>query len=369
MALLARAKELEAQGRRIIHMEIGEPDFVTPQPIIEAGIAALRSGQVYYTPSSGLPALREAIANWYSMSAGIQISPDRIIVTPGASGASLLAMAALLNPRDTILMADPGYPCNRYLARILEGNPVGIPMTAKNAYQFTADHIESYWSSITKAVLVASPANPTGAILCQATLDALINSVESRGGALVVDETYGGLVYESESITALTLSDQVFVINSFSKYFGMTGWRLGWLVVPDNFIQVADKLAQNLFLAASTPAQYAALAAFRPETIQILEERRMAFQQRRDFLLSKLQVLGFYVPAIPQGAFYIYADCSKFSVNSMAFSQNLLENVGVAVTPGLDFGCNDPHRYIRFAYTTSMERLQEGIERLQTYLS
>lgn len=369
MALLARAKELEAQGRTIIHMEVGEPDFVTPQPIVEAGIAALRAGQVHYAPALGLPALREAIANWYRQRAGITLPPGRIIVTPGASGALLLAMAVLLDPGDAVLMADPGYPCNRYLARLLEGEAVGIPVTSQDGYQFTAKHIEHHWISTMRAVLVASPANPTGALLSRDSLTALIDSVESRQGSLIVDEIYHGLVYEGEMTTALALSEHVFVINSFSKYFGMTGWRLGWLVVPEHFIQAVDKLAQNLFLAASTPAQYAALAAFSPETPPILEMRRAAFQRRRDFLLPALRDLGFHIPITPQGAFYIYADCSRFSTDSFAFAQDMLEKIGVAATPGIDFGCHAPERHLRFTYTTSMEQLQEGVKRLQIYLS
>ncbi|ADE15775.1 aminotransferase class I and II [Nitrosococcus halophilus Nc 4] len=369
MELLARAKELEAQGQTIVHMEIGEPDFVTPQPIVEAGIAALRSGQVHYTPAAGLPALREAIANWYSSSSGITVSPERIIVTPGASGALLLALALLLNPGDTVLMADPGYPCYRYFVRLLEGKAICIPVTEESAYQFTSRHIESHWTPETRAVLVASPANPTGVLLSQNTLAALMDSVESRGGTLVVDEIYHGLVYGDKATTALALSDQTFVINSFSKYFGMTGWRLGWLVVPKSFIRAADRLAQNLFLAASTPAQHAALAAFKPEALQILETRRVEFQRRRDFLLPELRDLGFHIPIIPQGAFYIYADCSRFSADSFAFARDLLENIGVAVTPGIDFGCNAPQQHLRFAYTTSMEQLQEGLGRLQAYLN
>jgi aspartate/methionine/tyrosine aminotransferase len=369
MELLARAKELEAQGRTIIHMEIGEPDFVTPQPVVEAGIAALRSGQIHYTPAAGLPALREAIANWYSKRAGITVSPECIIVTPGASGALLLAMAVLLNPGDAVLMADPGYPCNRYLTRFLEGSAICIPVTDESVHQFTSEHVESHWIPAARAVLVASPANPTGALLSQNTLTTLVDSVESRGGTLIVDETYHGLIYEGEATTALAFSDQVFVINSFSKYFGMTGWRLGWLVAPKNFIQAADKLAQNLFLAASTPAQYAALAAFKPETLHILEARRVEFQRRRDFLLPRLRDLGFHIPVTPQGAFYIYADCSRLSADSFSFSRDLLEKIGVAITPGIDFGCNAPKQHLRFAYTTSMEQLQEGLERLQAYLN
>lgn len=368
MELLARAKDLESQGREIIHMEVGEPDFVTPQPIIEAGVAALRSGQLRYTPALGLLALREAIANWYRQHAGIIVSPERIIITPGASGALLLAMATLLNPGDAVLMADPGYPCHRHLARFLEGKAQCIPVTETSAYQLTATHVESNWTSMVSAVLVASPANPTGALLSQESLLALIESVESRGGTLIADEIYHGLVYEGQTTSALALSDQAFVINSFSKYFGMTGWRLGWLVVPENFIRAADKLAQNLFLAASTPAQHAALAAFKPETLQILEARRMEFQQRRDFLLPRLRDLGFHIPIAPQGAFYIYADCSRLTADSFAFCWDLLEKVGVALTPGVDFGCHAPKQHLRLTYTTSMEQLQEGIKRLQAYL-
>lgn len=369
MELLARGKDLEAQGQAIVHMEIGEPDFITPQPVVEAGIAALRSGQVHYAPALGLLPLREAIANWYHQSAGIRVPSERIIVTPGASGALLLAMAVLLDPGDTVLITDPGYPCNRSFVRFLGGEAVCIPITSEDRYQFTARHIESHWTPTTRAALAASPANPTGAILSRETLVALIDSIESRHGSLVMDEIYHGLVYEGETTTALALSDQVFVINSFSKYFGMTGWRLGWLVVPECFIRAVDKLIQNLFLAVSTPTQYAALAAFRPETLQILEARRAEFQRRRDFLLPALRDLGFHIPATPQGAFYIYADCSRFSTDSFAFAKDVLEKIGVAVTPGIDFGCNAPGRHLRFSYTTSMLQLQRGVERLQAYLT
>jgi aspartate/methionine/tyrosine aminotransferase len=367
MELLARARELEAQGRSIVHMEIGEPDFITPQPVVEAGVAALRSGQVHYTPATGLPALREAIAAWYRSNDGIAVSPERIIVTPGASGALLLALAVLLNPQDRVLLPDPGYPCNRHFVRLLEGEATCIPVTAENGYQLALGALEAHWTPRARAVLVASPANPTGAVLSRDSLTALIAAVDAREGSLIVDEIYHGLVYESEAVTALALSERVLVINSFSKYFGMTGWRLGWLVVPQGWTWAADRLAQNLFLAASTPAQHAALAAFKPETLQILETRRLAFQQRRDFLLPALRDLGFHIPVSPQGAFYIYADCSRLSTDSFTLAQELLENSGVAVTPGIDFGYHAAERHLRFAYTTSMEQLQEGIKRLQAY--
>ncbi|HMK13981.1 MAG TPA: aminotransferase class I/II-fold pyridoxal phosphate-dependent enzyme, partial [Burkholderiales bacterium] len=267
MALLARARELEAQGRSIIHMEIGEPDFPTPQPIIAAGISALQTGNIHYTPALGLPQLRGAIADFYLDRYGVSISPARIIVTPGASGALLLALAILINPGEKVLMSDPGYPCNRHFVRLIESVPIGIGTDSATGYQLTSELIAKHWDAMTSAVMIASPANPTGTLLDLENLRAIVEKVHVLGGKLIADEIYHGLVYQGEATTALSISDEVFVINSFSKYFGMTGWRLGWLVAPEIYVRNADKLAQNIFLAASTPAQYAALAAFQPETI------------------------------------------------------------------------------------------------------
>jgi aspartate/methionine/tyrosine aminotransferase len=368
MALLGRARELEAAGRSIIHMEIGEPDFVTPQPVIDAGIRALAAGHTHYTPAVGLTALRERIAGFYADRYGVSVEPERIVVTPGASAALQLVMAALVNPGDRVLMADPGYPCNRNFVYLVNGEPVGIPVTAATGYQPSPAQVEAHWTQDTAALLVASPSNPTGTLLDANTLQAMHDFTSARGGALVVDEIYHGLVYGEAAPTALAVSEDVFVINSFSKYFGMTGWRLGWLVAPLDMVPEIDKLAQNLFLAAPTLAQHAALRAFDADNLEILESRREAFRQRRDYLLPALRELGFEIPVTPAGAFYLYADCSRFTADSYAFSQRLLEEAGVAITPGLDFGIFRPERHVRFAYTTSLENLQEGVRRLRDYL-
>ena len=308
MALLARARELEAQGRSIVHMEIGEPDFPTPQPICEAGIAALAKGELFYTPALGLPALREAISGFYRTRYGVDVSPSRIIVTSGASGALLLAIGVLVNPGDQVLVADPGYPCNRHFVRLLEGEPVAVAVGPDSNYQLTPELVERHWGGRAVAALAASPSNPTGTLISAAHLRTMAGFAADRGGTLIVDEIYHGLVYDGES-TTMAAVDDVFVINSFSKYFSMTGWRLGWMVVPERYVREIDKLAQNIFLAAPTPAQYAALAAFEPETLAILDARREEFRARRDYLVPALRGLGFDVPCLPQGAFYIYAGC------------------------------------------------------------
>jgi len=369
MALLARARELEAQGRSIIHMEIGEPDFVTPQPVIDAGIRALQDGYTHYTPAVGLQALRERLAEFYQQRYDVNVEPRRIVITPGASAALQLVMAVLVNPGDQVLMADPGYPCNRNFVYLLNGQPLGIPVTAASAYQPTPQQVREYWTEAVTALLVASPSNPTGTLLGEHSLREFHTIAAEQGGSLIVDEIYHGLVYHEQATTALAVSDDIFVVNSFSKYFGMTGWRLGWLIAPDACVADIDKLAQNLFLAAPTIAQHAALKAFDEESISILESRRLQFQQRRDYLLPALRELGFEIAVIPEGAFYLYANCSRFTDDSFSFASRLLEEAGVALTPGIDFGINRPETHVRFAYTTSLENLQEGVRRLQEYLS
>jgi len=368
MDLLARARGLEAQGRSIIHMEIGEPDFPTPAPIVAAGQAALASGETHYTPAKGLPALREAIAGFYRHRYGVELDPQRVIVTPGSSGALQLVMSVLVNPGQSVLMADPGYPCNRHFVELVEGTPLGIPVGADTGYQLTAELVEQHWREDSCAVLVASPANPTGTLLSQSQLKALHRTVQRLGGVLIVDEIYQGLVYDGEGGTALALADDLFVLNSFSKFFGMTGWRLGWLVAPEAVVDPLDRLAQNIFLAAPTLSQHAALVAFSPEVMEILEVRRLEFQRRRDFLLPALRGLGFDLPVTPQGAFYLYAGCEAISDDSAALAERLLGEAGVAVTPGLDFGFNRPESHLRFAYTTGLERLEQGVERLHRFL-
>lgn len=369
MALLARARELEAAGRSIVHMEIGEPDFPTAEPIVAAGQAALSAGQTFYTAAAGLPALRAAIAARYRSRDGVDVDPARIIVTPGASGALQLVLAAVVDPGRDVLMSDPGYPCNRNFVRLLEARAIGVPTDAAHGYQLTPELARQHWTDRTAAVLVASPANPSGTLLTSAQMEALYKLSRARGAALIVDEIYHGLSYGIEARSALAMADDIFVINSFSKYFGMTGWRLGWLVAPLSHIPALDRLAQNLFLAASTPAQHAALAAFTPDAEAVFQARRRVFGERRDYLLPALRELGFAIPMTPEGAFYLYADCSRFSDDSFTFCRDLLEHAGVAVTPGIDFGRYRASTHVRFAYTTSLEQLQEGVARLRGYLS
>lgn len=365
MDILARAQAMEKEGRSIIHMEIGEPDFPTADGIVQAGIEALRSGRTHYTPALGLPELRAAIAASYPVRA--RPDPGRIVVTPGASGALQLIFAALVNPGDQVLMADPGYPCNRHFVRLFEGEAVTIPVDAATSYQLNADLIRQHWTKSTVAVLLASPSNPTGTLISNEEMAVIARTVEQLGGVLIVDEIYHGLVYGEEAITALSHSPSVFVINSFSKYYGMTGWRLGWLVAPTTYIPAIDKLAQNIFLASSTLAQHAALAAFTPVVQSELQRRRDIFRERRDFLLPAVRKLGFIIPVVPQGAFYLYADCSRFTGDSQAFALNLLERAGVAITPGLDFGSHRASLQVRFSYANTLENLREGISRMRDY--
>jgi aspartate/methionine/tyrosine aminotransferase len=362
MEVLARARALEAQGRSIVHMEIGEPDFPTTERIVQAGIAALGAGRTHYLPALGLDALRAAIAASYAPAARVESA--RVAVTPGASGALTLALAALLNPGDRVLVTDPGYPCNRHFVRLFEGEPVAIQVGADTGYQLTADLIRRHWSPGTVAVIVSSPSNPTGTLVADAEMARIVETVAALGGVLIVDEIYHGLTYGVDAISAAAHSPDVFVVNSFSKYYGMTGWRLGWLVVPNAYLAAIEKLAQNVFIAASTPAQYAALAAFEPQVRVELERRRDVFRERRDYLLPALRDLGFDIPVTPQGAFYIYAGCDRFSPDSGALALDLLTSAGVAITPGRDFGRHQSNRYMRFSYATARENLEEGVKRI-----
>ncbi|TNF36777.1 MAG: pyridoxal phosphate-dependent aminotransferase [Gammaproteobacteria bacterium] len=366
--VLTRARMLERAGRSIMHLEAGEPDFATADPIIRAGQAALARGATGYSQAAGIPELREAIARWYEEEYGITVNPSRILVTPGASGALLLVAALLVNPGDGVLMADPGYPCNRNFLRLVEGEAQLVPVGAAERYQLLPGIAEKHWQPNTAGVLVASPANPTGESLTRAELSGLQSLTKQRGGFLVVDEIYHGLTYGFQAPSILQLTDEAFVINSFSKYFGMTGWRLGWLVAPEAAVPELEKLAQNLFISMSTMGQYAALAAFEPETRAILDARRDIYAQRRDFLLPHLQRLGFDVPLTPGGALYIYAGIERFSRDSQRFCLDMLEQHGVAITPGADFGRHKANTHVRFAYTTSMEALEEAVSRLERVL-
>jgi aspartate/methionine/tyrosine aminotransferase len=369
MELLGRARQMEAEGRSIIHMEIGEPDHITPEPILQAAREAIDAGRTHYTPALGLTALRERIAAFYQQRYSVTIDPQRVVITPGASGALLLALGVLLEPGDEVLVADPGYPCNRHFVRFIEGRARAVPVAADSGYQLTARLIEEHWGEKTVAAMLASPSNPTGTVIERHEMVEIASTVAAKDGTLLVDEIYHGLVYEGDVTTALAVDDDAFIINSFSKYFCMTGWRLGWMVVPEAYLRAVEKLAQNLYIAAPTLAQHAALAAFDDATLAIFDQRREEFRQRRDFLLPALRSLGFDIPVTPQGAFYLYADSTRFSDDSQQLALELLEQAGVAVTPGLDFGNNRPKNYLRFAYTTSMENLEEGVRRLTDYLA
>lgn len=369
MDILAQAKQMEAAGKDIIHFEIGEPDFPTPQRVIDAGIEILRTGNVKYTPAAGLIALRNAISNHYRERYGIDVSANRIFITPGGSGALLLALATIINPGDKILMADPSYPCNRNFVRFLEGQSVLIPVDSASNFQLTEDLVRINWQRATRGVMIASPSNPTGTIIDSDTQKKLVEEVREKSGILIADEIYHGLEYGQRSTSVLALTDQAFVVNSFSKYFGMTGWRLGWLVAPPELIKPIEKLAQNLYISAPSHSQYAAIAAFHEENIAELERRRLKFKERRDYLFTALSNLGFNLKAKPDGAFYLYCDCSDFSNDSFSFARSLLQSQGVAVTPGKDFGEYCANRYLRFAYTTSMEKIAQAVSRIELFLN
>ncbi|AVH92039.1 pyridoxal phosphate-dependent aminotransferase [Stenotrophomonas maltophilia] len=364
MSLLARAQALEQAGHDVIHLEIGEPDFTTAEPIVRAGQAALAAGHTRYTAARGLPALRQAISGFYRSHYGLDIDPERILVTPGGSGALLLASSLLVDPGRHWLLADPGYPCNRHFLRLVEGGAQLVPVGPDTAYQLTPSLVEQHWNADSVGALVASPANPTGTVLSSDELAALSKALHARGGHLVVDEIYHGLTYGLDAPSVLQVDDSAFVLNSFSKYFGMTGWRLGWLVAPPAAVPDLEKLAQNLYISASSIAQHAALACFSDEAMSIFEQRREAFRQRRDFLLPALRELGFRIEVEPQGAFYLYADVSAFTDDAQAFCAHFLETEHVAFTPGLDFGFHRANQHVRLAYTQEVPRLQEAVARI-----
>jgi aspartate/methionine/tyrosine aminotransferase len=364
MDVLARAHALEAAGRRVIHMEIGEPDFTAAPQVVEAAVSALRAGRTAYTATLGLPALREAIAGFYGSSLSQEIPAGRIAVTSGASGGLLLTLALYVDPGDEILVPDPGYPGYRHMVRAFEGVARALKISPASNFQPTLAMVRAAWGRRTRGLLLGSPSNPTGTVISAAELEKIARFVAGRGGVLIVDEIYQGLVYGESPVTAVGLPGEVVVVNSFSKYFCMTGWRLGWVVLPPRRIREFEKLAQHLFISAPTVSQHAALACFSASTLKVLEKRRLEFRRRRDFLLPAIERAGLKVPARPSGAFYIYAACGG---NGKRFAFDLLDREGVAATPGIDFGANGTQRYVRFAYTRSMADLEEAAERLKRY--
>ena len=364
MALLARAQQLEAAGHDVIHLEIGEPDFSTAEPVVLAGQRALAAGLTRYTAACGLPALREALAGHYARRHGVAVDPRRILITPGGSGALLLASALLVDPGRELLLADPGYPCNRHFLRLVEAAAQLVPVGPDTRYQLDAELVARHWNERSVGALLASPANPTGTVLSREELASLSAALRSRGGHLLVDEIYHGLTYGMDAPSVLEVDADAFVLNSFSKYYGMTGWRLGWLVAPEDAVPELEKLAQNLYISAPTIAQHAALACFTPEAEAIFEARRAEFARRRDYLLPALRALGFRIEVEPQGAFYLYADISAFGGDAQAFCAHFLETEHVAFTPGLDFGSYRAGQHVRFAYTRSVDRLEQAVERI-----
>jgi len=368
------AREVAHSDRPMIFLNIGEPDFTAPPLVQEAAARAVRDGVTQYTQATGLPELRERISAWYAQHFGVQVPARRIVVTAGASAALQLACLALVEAGDEILMPDPSYPCNRHFVSAAEGQAVLLPTTAAERYQLSAAKVEEHWNAKTRGVLLASPSNPTGTSIAPDELRRIHEFVSAKGGITLLDEIYLGLSHDDAfGQTALAIDDQVVSINSFSKYFNMTGWRLGWLVVPDALVPVVERLAQNLFICPSTVSQHAALACFEDASIAEYERRRAEFKARRDWFIPALNAMGLAVPVMPDGAFYAWADCSqacrKLGIqDSWDFAFEVMKRAHVAVTPGRDFGTAETANFIRFSTASSMAHLQEAAARLQSLL-
>jgi aspartate/methionine/tyrosine aminotransferase len=376
------ADELTRAGRSIIYLCVGEPDFAAPTAIMDAADAAVRRGDTHYTVALGIWPLRVAISEHYKRHYGLDIPPARIAVTSGASGALLIAFGTLVNPGDEWLMPDPTYPCNRRFVSLYGGTTRLIHCGPESNYQLTAELVEQHWGPNTRGVMLATPSNPTGTTASPDVLRAIHEVVRAKGGTFLVDEIYHGLTYAknpdhdghgahgrfTNERSALELGDDLIVVNSFSKYFNMTGWRLGWMVVPESHMKPVEKLAQNLYICPPAVSQHAAMACFEPETLAIYEERRAEFARRRDFLIPALREIGFKIPNTPEGAFYVYADISNFAGDSFFFCRDVLHQAGVAITPGRDFGDRDAEKYVRFTYTVPIEQLREVVERLRKFL-
>ncbi|WP_296491272.1 pyridoxal phosphate-dependent aminotransferase [Rhodoferax sp.] len=369
------ATQVAQSDAPMIFLNIGEPDFTAPPLVQEAAARAIHDGLTQYTPAIGLPELRERISAWYRSHFGVSVPASRIVVTAGASAALQLACLALIEAGDEVLMSDPSYPCNRHFVSVADGTAVLVPTTAEERFQLSADKVLGAWNPRTRGVLLASPSNPTGTSIAPAELRRIHELVQGRGGITLIDEIYLGLSHdEAYGHTALALDDQIISINSFSKYFNMTGWRLGWMVVPEALVPVIERLAQNLFICPSTIAQYAALACFESESLAEYERRRAEFKARRDYFIPALNELGLSVPVMPDGAFYAWADCSAACARlgvqgSWDLAFELMHRAHVAVTPGRDFGQFDTGHFIRFSTASSMPQLRSAIDRLRVLLA
>jgi aspartate/methionine/tyrosine aminotransferase len=352
-------------GEPMVFLNVGEPDFTAPELVQAAAAKAIRDGSTQYTLATGLPALKEAISGWYAQRFGLRVAPERVVVTAGASAALQLACLALFEAGDDVLMPDPSYPCNRHFVAAAGARAVMVPCGAESRFQLSAADVAARWTPATRGVLLASPSNPTGTSIAPAELQAIVGEVRARGGVCLVDEIYLGLSYDDAyAQSALALGDDVISINSFSKYFNMTGWRLGWMVVPERLMPAIEKLQQNLYICAPSIAQQAALACFDPTSLAVFEERRWAFKARRDYIVPALQGLGLEVPVMPDGAFYAWADCSRYSADSEAFCLRALHEAHVAITPGKDFGPSAAERFLRLSFASSLSQLQEAVLRL-----
>ena len=369
-----KASEVAHTDRPVVFLNIGEPDFTAPPLVQQAAQAAIQAGKTQYTPALGLHALRSAISQWYGARFGVQVAAERIVVTAGASAALQLACLALIDAGDEILMPDPSYPCNRHFVSAAEGTAVLIPTSAQERFQLSAQKVAAAWGPKTRGVLLASPSNPTGTSIDPAELRQIVEVVRSHGGITLIDEIYLGLSHDDQfGHSALALGDDIISINSFSKYFNMTGWRLGWLVVPEPLVPVLERLAQNLFICASSVAQQAALACFEPDSLTEYERRRAEFKARRDYFIPALNALGLSVPVAPDGAFYAWTDCSQACArlglkDSWEFAFAALEHAHVAITPGRDFGTDQTARFVRFSTANSMDELKTAIARLKAWL-
>ena len=364
---IARSPECDpAQGGEpMVYLNIGEPDFGAAPLVQQAAQRCLQDGLTQYTHATGLPALRQRIAAWYGTRFGVDVAPERIVVTAGASAALQLICLALFEPGDEVLMPDPSYPCNRHFVAAAGGTARLLPGGAAARFQLDAASVAANWTPATRGVLLASPSNPTGTSISHSEMAAIAQAVRQRGGVTIVDEIYLGLSYdEAYGHSALALGDDIISINSFSKYFGMTGWRLGWMVLPQELVAPVEKLAQNLYICPSTLAQRAALACFEPASIAEYESRRAEFRRRRDFIVPALEELGLSVPVMPDGAFYAWFDCSKFSSSSWDFCFDMMRRAHVALTPGRDFGPAQAERFVRLSFASSMPQLQTAVQRL-----
>ncbi|MEC7824605.1 MAG: aminotransferase class I/II-fold pyridoxal phosphate-dependent enzyme [Pseudomonadota bacterium] len=369
MAFGEKATALENQGHNVIRLNIGEPDFGAPPAVQQAMQQAVAENQLPYTGALGDMRLREAIAGFYQTQHNISINPNRVIVTAGASAALLLTCAALVNPGDEVLMGDPSYPCNRQFVKTFGGKVNLVATDASSQFQLNNELVSTHWNANTKALMIATPSNPTGTAVTLDELDKMCAFAREQQAWRIIDEIYLDLSDHTPgpARSVLAVDDGAIVINSFSKFFGMTGWRLGWMIVPDDMVPVIERLAQNLYICPSTPAQLAALACFTPGTLALCEERRLSLLTRRNIVLNGLKKAGLTVPVAPSGAFYVYIDVASTGLSSMAFCEQLLSDTGVALTPGNDFGDKDADRYVRLSYATSEQNLHEGLARIQSF--